>query len=100
MNYKLNYGFQVVPSVYDFVYTPLTQKVMFSFVSTLAQNSFALLSSQTMTGKTHTVKKFASLMGKELFIRDCQSMTDYQKLKLSICGAAAGGYWMLFDNLG
>ena len=33
-----SYGFEIVPTYYDFVFTPLTEKTMFNFLASLSTN--------------------------------------------------------------
>ena len=38
-------------------------------------------------------------MGKELFTLDLTNKTSYTNIYLKLSGAAAGGYWLFFDNI-
>ena len=99
MNYKLSYGFEIVDSLYDFVYTPLAQKITFSFLAALSTNSFVLAYGPPITGKTFTVQSFAKLMGKELFTLDLGLMGSCADVARALAGAAAGGHWVFLDNM-
>ena len=99
MDYKLKYGFEIVDSLYDFVYTPMSEKIVFNFLSALSTNSFVLAQGPQASGKTFTIKAFAKLMGKELFTFDLARIQTCQEMMDRLQGSATGGLWVFFDNL-
>jgi hypothetical protein len=80
MNYRIKYGYELNPEFYNFVYTPVTERILFNTVTFLSTNSCVLLSGPPMTGKKESIKAISILVGRHLVLWNCSETTTYDCL--------------------
>jgi hypothetical protein len=61
MNYRIPYGYELNPEFYDFVYTPVSKRMLFNLVAVISTNSGALIAGRTLSGKRRTFKVMDSI---------------------------------------
>ena len=71
MNYRIKYGYELNPEFYNYVYTPLSERVLFNVISFISTNSCALISGPPITGKKECMKAISMLIAKHLVVWNC-----------------------------
>ena len=98
LNYRVPYGYELLPATSSFVFTPLSQRCLFTLANAIGTNVGAMLRGPNNIGKRSTVKATAHLIGKELFTFDCHGV-NYELVTQIFQGMASGGFWILFENI-
>lgn len=98
LNYKIPYGYELLPASASFVYTPLTQRCNLTLINAISTNIGAMVRGPHNVGKRSTVRALSTLVGKELFTFDCYG-SNYEFLTQVFQGMVAGGFWVMFENV-
>lgn len=98
MNYRIGYGYEVLPATSDFVFTPFSQRCMVTLANAIATNVGGIIRGPNNIGKRSTVKALSHLVGKELFTFDCYG-NNYEFVSQIFNGMTQGDFWVMFENV-
>jgi dynein heavy chain len=98
MNSKIPYGYEYICSYTKLVMTPQTERCFHILLMALDLNQGGMVSGETATGKTETIKDLSRAVAKQCVSFNCSEDFHYCAFAKFLKGLASCGAWSCFDE--